>query len=256
MKIGVCIGNKPELIEKVKNAGFDYAELNCGQIAAATKEELDALKAVGLPLLCANCFIGLRVVGDERDDEAIKEYIERLMSKCAYLGVECTVFGSSGARRIPQGGSYEKNVEEVVSFLRDIVAPVAEKYNITVAIEPLRKAECNFINTVEEGVKIAKLVNRPSIKVLGDCLHMYAENEPFEKMVEYSSFMYHAHASNPCPVNSEHARVFPAPGDKFNQDLFMLPVIKSSITHCSVEASCKDFHEDLKKAYEIMKKYR
>ena len=32
--------------------------------------------------------------------------------------------------------------------------PVAEKYDIPVAIEPLRPEECNAINTVDDGVEI------------------------------------------------------------------------------------------------------
>lgn len=253
MLIGVCTGNHPSRIQKVKDAGFDYAELNCGAIAKSTKEELDALKAVGLPLLCANCFTGLKVVGDERNDDDLKEYVERMMSKAAYLGIKTTVYGSSGSRKIPEGWTKEKAWEQVVSFLKDIVAPVAEKYDITVAIEPLRPAECNCINTVKDGIEIAKRVNHPRIRVLADVFHMVDQNESIADLATYAPYLYHAHISTPYPEGFEQNRIFPKLSHPFDHAVFVNAIHKAGVKTCSIEATDVEFESDVTDAFEVMK---
>ncbi len=93
MKIGVCCGTDVEKMKYIKSVGYDYAESNCQEIAKADDKKIEALKAVGLPILAANCFISLRVVGEEKDEAAIAEYIEKLFSKSKRLGLSYLVFG-------------------------------------------------------------------------------------------------------------------------------------------------------------------
>ena len=255
MLIGVCTGNNPENIKKVKNAGFDYAELNCKAIAASTQEELDTLKEIGLPFLAANCFIDLAVVGEERDDAALREYIDTMMKKGNYLGVKTMVYGSSGSREVPSNMTKKEAWVQVASFLRDIVAPACEKYDITVAIEPLRERECNCINTVKEGIEIAKMVNHPRITVLADVFHMYEQGDSLEAIASYP-LMSHAHTSNPDGRPEREGRYYPKKSDKFNQDLFILPCIEAGIEKCSIEANVIDLEKDLADAFEVLKKYR
>ena len=159
MKFGVCVGTSVEKMKYIKEIGFDYAESHCQDIVRATPETLEEIKATGLPVVAANCFIGLRVVGEEKDEAAIREYLETLFERASYLGLKYLVFGSSGARRIPDGMSLEEGREEIVYFLRELVAPLAEKYNVPVAIEPLRPQECNAINTIADGAEFAKRTN-------------------------------------------------------------------------------------------------
>ena len=85
MKIGVCCGTDVEKIRYIKSLGYDYAESHCQEIVKADDQKIEALKATGLPILAANCFISLRVVGEEKDEAAIKEYLEKLFSKASRL---------------------------------------------------------------------------------------------------------------------------------------------------------------------------
>lgn len=257
MKFGVCVGTDIEKMKYIKSLGYDYAESHCQQIASKPIEHLDEMKATGLPVVAANCFIGLRVVGEERDDEAIKEYLEKLFKNASYLGLEYLVFGSSGARRIPDGMSLEEGREQIVDFLKNLVVPCAEKYNLPVAIEPLRPQECNAINTIDDGVEIAKKVNSPYVKVLADVAHMFCQNEDFAKILTYKDWIVHAHTSNPDPAPElDKKRIYPKEGDAFNQADFIEPLKAIGVEHCSVEADVLDFEEDAKNAYKILSELR
>lgn len=257
MKIGVCCGTDIEKMKYIKAVGYDYAESHCQEIAKADDEKIESLKAVGLPILAANCFISLRVVGEEKDEAAIADYLEKLFSKAKRLGLLYLVFGSSAARRIPEGMTLEQGRAEIVDFLKNLVVPVAEKYDIPVAIEPLRPEECNAINTVADGVEIAEKVGSPYIRVLVDVAHMYVQNEPMESLLEYKGWLIHAHTSNPDPApETGRKRIYPAADDAFSQKSFFEPLKAVGVETCSIEAEVIDFEQDVKNAYEILKDLR
>ncbi len=257
MKFGVCLGADVEKMKIAKALGYDYCESNCGDIVKKPIEHIEEMKAVGLPVWAANCFIGLRVVGNERDDEKIAEYLETLFSRGAQLGIKLFVFGSSGARKIPEGMSLGEGRAQIVDFLKNLVVPVAEKYNIPVAIEPLRPAECNAINTIADGVKIAKAVDSPYIKVLADVKHMYEQGEDFNLLRELKGMIIHAHTSNPDPdPTAGPKRIFPKEGDGFNQADFIEPLKAIGVEQCSVEAGVIDFEADAKAAIELLAQFK
>ncbi len=257
MKFGVCVGTDIEKMNLIKEIGYDYAESHCQEIAKADKDKLDAMKATGLPVVSANCFIGMRILGEEKDEAKIKEYLEALFKNASYLGLKHLVFGSSGARRIPEGMSLEDGRAEIVVFLKNLVVPVAEKYNLPVAIEPLRPEECNAINTVADGVEIAKKVNSPFVKVLADVAHMYVQNESMESLLDYKGWVIHAHTSNPDPDSSlDCKRIYPKAGDEFSQASFINALKSIGVETCSIEANVIDFESDVKEAYEVLKGLR
>ncbi len=254
MKIGACVGANAESMRIIKKIGFDYAEGHSQDIVKKPMEYIEEMKATGIPMLAANCFIGLRVVGEERDDEKIKEYLEELFKRGAYLGIKYFVFGSSGARRIPEGMSLEEGRAQIVDFLKRLVVPVAEKYNIRVAIEPLRPAECNAINTVADGIEVAKKVDSPYVKVLADVKHMYEQNEDFKLLYDYKGWVIHAHTSNPDPDPSlNKKRIYPKAGDKFDQRDFIEPLKAIGVECVSIEADVIDFPADAAEAYKILR---
>lgn len=257
MKFGVCVGTDIEKMKYIKSLGYDYAESHCQEIARKDKEYLDEMKSTGLPVVAANCFIGMRIVGEEKDEAKIKEYLETLFENASYLGLEYLVFGSSGARRIPEGMSLEEGRAQIVDFLKNLVVPLAEKYNLPVAIEPLRPEECNAINTIADGVEIAKRVDSPYVKVLADVAHMFVQNENMESLLDFKDWVVHAHTSNPDPDPSlDCKRIYPKIGDKFSQASFVNALKAIGVEHCSIEANVLEFDSDAKDAYEVLKELR
>ncbi len=254
MKFGVCVGTDIEKMKVIKEIGYDYAEGHCQEIAKKDKEYLDAMKATGLPMVAANCFIGLRIMGEEKNEAEVKAYLEKMFENVAYLGLKYLVFGSSGARRIPDGMSLEEGRAQIIDFLKNDVVPLAEKYNITIAVEPLRPEECNAINTVADGVEIAKAVASPRVKVLADVAHMYVQNESMESLLDYRGWIVHAHTSNPAPDPSlGHKRIYPVASDEFSQADFVNALKEIGVEYCSIEANAIEFESDARNAYEVLK---
>ena len=97
------------------------------------------------------------------------EYLERALSRAHALGIELAVFGSGGARGVPEGFSYAEAWRQIASFLRR-AADYGRKYGIAIAIEPLRREECNILNYVSEAVLLSALLDLPEIGALGDTL--------------------------------------------------------------------------------------
>lgn len=257
MKFGVCVGTDIERMKMMKAVGYDYAEGHCQEIAKKDRVYLDEMLATGLPMIAANCFIGLRIVGEEKDEAAVREYLAKLFENASYLGLKYLVFGSSGARRIPEGMSLEEGRAQIVDFLKNDVLPLAEKHNIIIAIEPLRPEECNAINTVADGVEIAKKIGSPYIKVLADVAHMYVQNESTDSLLEYKGWLVHAHTSNPAPAPSlGRKRIYPKKGDGFGQASFVNALKEIGVEHCSIEAEVIDFESDIENAYEILKELK
>ena len=257
MKIGVCTGTNTERMRIAKEVGFDYVESHCQDLVKASLAELDAMTAIGIPILTANCFIGLPVVGPDRDDAAIKAYLEDLFARTEAVGIGCLVFGSGGARSHPASMSSEEGLKQVESFLCDHVLPVAERYRLPVAIEPLRRQECNCINTVAEGAALAAKIGSPYIRVLADVFHMLAANEPFESLPQYRDLLIHIHTSNPTPDPSLGPnRVYPKADDAFRQADFLLPSIAAGVETCSIEAGVLDFVSDAEAALAVLSVYR
>lgn len=258
MKFGVCVGTDIERMKYMKSLGYDYAESHCQELVNKPFEHIEAMKEVGLPVLAANCFIGLRVVGPEKHEAAIAEYLEKLFERASYLGLKYLVFGSSAARRIPEGMSLEEGRAEIVEFIKKFIVPLCEKYKtLTVAIEPLRPEECNAVNTVADGIEIAKQVDSPYVKVLADVAHMYVQNEDLELLREYKDVVVHAHTSNPDPDASlNRKRIYPKADDAFLQASFIEPLKAAGVELCSIEAEVIDFDVDAKEAIEILGKLR
>lgn len=260
MKIGVCIGTDIEKAKYAKELGYDYVESHCQNIAKMTYEELDDFKNCGIPVFSANCFIGLRVIGPNKNPDEINTYLDTMFEKANYLGIKICVFGSSGARNIRDDEppmSTEQAYDEIASFLREFVVPRCEKYDICVAIEPLRKAESNVINTIEEGVKVAEKTGSDYIKVLCDVKHMVEENDSFDNINKYASWLIHAHTSNPFPdASTGKKRIYPREGDSFDQSLFFLPLVNQGVQQCAIEADVIDFKIDAAEAILALKKFR
>ncbi len=253
MKFGVCVGADIEKMKLIKAIGYDYAESHCQEIAGKDKDYLDEMKKTGLPVVAANCFIGFRIVGEEKNYAEIDAYLKKLFENASYLGLEYLVFGSSGARRIPEGMSLEEGREEIVDFLKNHVVPLAEKYNIPVAIEPLRPEECNAINTIDDGVEVAEKVASPLIKVLADVAHMFVQNEDMSKLLEYKGMIIHAHTSNPAPAEElNRKRIYPTENDSFRQADFIAPLKEIGVETCSIEAEVIDFEKDVREAYKVL----
>jgi sugar phosphate isomerase/epimerase len=128
------------------------------------------------------------------DTSAILKYAETSFRRAHVAGIGIIVLGSGKARQIPEGFSGQEARRQFVELCRKM-APLAEKYKVTIVLEPLNKEECNFINSVAEGGDIVKEVNHPNFLLLADLYHMSKEGESPESILRYGHLLRHVHVA-------------------------------------------------------------
>ncbi|NLP48109.1 MAG: sugar phosphate isomerase/epimerase [Clostridiales bacterium] len=241
MKFGACVGLDEEKILTMKELGFDYFETHLGDLAALSDRDFsdftEKVETIGLPCEASNCFIpsDYPLVGEARDYKKIDKYVLHALDRAHKIGIKVSVFGSSAARKIPQGVSEDKAFEQIVFFLADIVSPIAESFGIEIAIEPLNKKECAWINSLEFANRISQAADKDNIKILADLYHMHAEGENVSEIIRLGNKVVHAHIANPV------GRLYPSETDGFDYIPFLKALNGAAVSRCSIEASNKDF---------------
>ena len=253
MKFGVCIGGDSTKIAISKRLGFDYVE-SCFSLLADENEApynnfQQALKENGIPCISVNCFLpgSLKVTGPVVDWDALSAYVERGMRRGAELGVKKVVFGSSGARDIPEGFPFDEAIRQICKFLTDIVSPLAEQYGIIVVLEPLSPNDTNVIRSLREGAELVAAVNKENVLLLGDLYHMYNVNDGESDVRMMKGLLKHAHISEP------QKRIYPAAGDAYDYRAFIEALEYAGCETCSVEARTDDFETDAEKAIAVLR---
>ncbi len=164
----------------LKAAGAEFLTGSVGDFLMPDKPEADFEKNLAkytdlpLPILACNGFIRpahLKCVGPEANHDQILEWSDTSFRRLKKAGGKFIVFGSAGARKLPDGWPREKADEQFVSLLK-AMGPLAEKHGVTVTIEQLRKEECNYINTISRGAELIRAAGHPNIRLLADLYHM------------------------------------------------------------------------------------
>ena len=211
MRFGCCLnmlstqpdGTGAEHLDTLKAAGYDYVELPLAEMCAMPESDLLRLreKLASLDLSCETCnnFFPktFRLTGADAEPARAAEYAARALALAASLGAKRVVFGSGPAKNVPDGFPISSGYEQIVCLLQTI-APIAAEQGITIAIEPLRKAECNLINTFAEGCRLAEDAAHPNVKVLVDYYHFAVEQEPMENLRTLGEkWLTHVHFAEP-----------------------------------------------------------
>ena len=255
MKFGACTAF--ENMEAAKKAGFSYIECALSQLAEMEEEAFLALaekiKEAPVPVLCCNGFMPgtIKVTGPDWEEAKIRAYLDKALARASAIGVKTAVFGSGASRNVPQGWSYEKAWQQLAAFFK-IAAEYAEKYDVRIAIEPLRRQECNIVNLVSEAVLLAAWVDSPCIGVLADTFHMLASGEPWEAMTNAGEKLWHVHIS--CPLADMSSRIYPQVSDGFDyREVLSVLTAMEYQGNVSVEAGTQDFEKEAEAAAACLK---
>ena len=191
MKFGVCAGI--DALPTAAEAGCDYLEMGFATVAAlpdeAFREVLDKVEASPIRVEAMNGFLPgtMRLTGPEADHEQPLPFITKGFSRAKALGAQVVVFGSGGARSVPEGFPMEAAKEQMAAFARKAAA-CAREAGIRLALEPLSRHECNFLHTVKEGLEIYHMAGEPEgLCVLADLYHMASNGEDFSGILEARS---------------------------------------------------------------------
>jgi sugar phosphate isomerase/epimerase len=186
-----------------RDFGFDYYEPEVAEIAQMDDAQFAAWKerVVASPIRCRSfrSFIRrLQVVGENvsAHEEELKDYLEQNLDRCRQLGGRIVVWGSAGSRKVPDGFDRDKAWQQIQSFLH-LAGDIAQKNNLIIAIEPLRKQESNIINTAEQALQLVHEVNHSNVKMIVDFYHLRQENEDPDVIRLAQKEIVHLHFANP-----------------------------------------------------------
>ncbi|MGI6254104.1 MAG: sugar phosphate isomerase/epimerase family protein [Acutalibacter sp.] len=215
MKFGCCTSLWEDTILQVAGVGADYAEVGfSGCLPGRTLEQIRdrgaQLEETGIRVEAMNGFFpgDLRLTGPEADPSAVDRYLEENLPKAAALGVEVVVFGSGGARRVPNGFPKEEAFAQLVELGREHIGPALGAYGITCCLEPLNPLECNIFTTTEESFELVRQVDHPNFQLLVDLYHFDMSQEQLSQIPGYRGHLCHTHIAS-----AKNARQIPMPGD-------------------------------------------
>ena len=243
-----------ELIKMIKEAGFDFVEMRAMLVESLSDEEFEKLAnlleelQLGCEVSCALFPRTLRVTGKDVDEKAIEAYLEKTFARLKRLGAKKVVFGSAPARALDEETTQDMGYEQISKICKEIIVPACEKYDITVVMEPLRAAACNFINTLADGMRVVNAVNHPRIQLLGDTIHMMSNNDNPEDVVNFKDSLKHVHIA-------ELERMLPEDGySEFVQTVINNLVKTGYEGTISFETKNGEGLESMKKALALLKK--
>ena len=259
MKLGVC--TSPEQLATAAACGYDYIEANfCWVTELSDEEYRDCTARVEkspIKVEAYNCFFSgafpiYAENGDQTDILAqVADYCEKGFSRAAAWGGKIAVIGSGWVRRIPEGMTREQIEPQFVRILT-VCGEIAQKYGMRVVVEPLSCKDCNYINLVSEGVKVAALSGHPAVGGLVDIYHHHANGEDLAALPAFADLLYHAHYGSPVE------RVSPRPGNE--EHLAAVAAVLRQCPHLeriSLECTIKpDFETGLKTARPLLEVFK
>lgn len=254
MEIGICAGI--DQAAYAAKAGYDYIELPlCGLAALSDKEYIEnrkTLERAGLPCRAFNLLLpgGMKILGGESDRGELEKYAESAFKRAADLGGTVVVFGSGGARRIPDGMSRDEAWKQMQEVSR-LFGAAAEKYGLKIVLEPLNRGETDLLNTVSEGMDMVREIGDKSVRLLADYYHMQIEEESVDVLIHAAPCLEHCHIA--CGAD----RRFPSGRDEEVCRKFLGALRAAGYAgRLSVEGVTSRFEEDAAESLIVLKKWK
>lgn len=253
MRFGICYS--PDQSLALAEAGYDFVEWPMSRTVGEMDEEAyQSLRNLARDLPIApeawNVMLpkSIMVVGPDADHTGMKHYVETAMSRAAELGGQVVVFGSGGSRAVPDAWPREEAVQQFEDACR-IAGDVAAQNRITIAIEPLRRAETNLVNSVSEAAVIVKRVGHSSVQLLSDLYHVAQEDEPLRDTGAAATVLAHVHIAAP------YSRAMPHPGeaDSMYQEYFRILQRSGYNQRISIECSPRPTVDEAAEGLEYLK---
>ena len=135
-------------------------------------------------------------------DEAVwrhtRDYLSALLDLCSDLGGKVLVLGSPNQRSVPKDQTYDGAWKRAVDLLGSVLDQ-AGKLGLTICFEPLSPVETDFINTVDEGMKMVRQIDHPSFKIHLDVKAMCSEGRPVGDIIRSvtADEIGHFHVNDP-----------------------------------------------------------
>ena len=206
-------------LDLLERWGFDYCEPSVARVMALGDAEFEAARSRAalsrVHVEAMNSFVpaDLKIVGPDVDRSRLDTYVAAALARAEQLQARIVVFGSGGARRIPEGFPRARAWTQLRDFLRAAGDEIERrKHGMVIGIEALRKAESNVVNTSAEAHRLALDADHPTVRVIVDFFHLTVEGESPTIVRRIKDHLVHCHFSNPVQGRSFPRDVSECPG--------------------------------------------
>jgi sugar phosphate isomerase/epimerase len=186
----------------VRQAGWDFVEENVQTVFRGTEPdekytETAQLQSAALPVSAANCLVpgNLKITGPAVDREALRSYMANVLRRAGQVGCRTLVFGSGGARQIPEGWDKARATDQIIDFGK-MIARMAHEQGVTIALEHLCLKECNIVNTLAEELHITRAVKHANFQCLVDTYHLWTDGIPLSELEPLLPYIRHVHLAD------------------------------------------------------------
>ena len=215
--IGICTDftNLPD----AHALGYDYVEIPLNALTALSEAYFEEFAAwcagSGVRVQAVNGMLpeGLNIVGTDVRAPELHEYLSRAFARCQRLNVRVVTLDAGLARTVPEGFDYPMAWRQLGNFLR-LCQGHARECGLVVAVEPLRKTECNLLNLVSEATLLSGLLQLGNVGVAANTGAMAMAAEPVTALSQCGNSLCHVHVEHPL------TRRMPREGD--GEDWFKL----------------------------------
>ena len=189
------------LFRQFKRWGFDGVE-----IAVENPSDLDPVcvrrqldrSGLACTSLCA-CFPPARDLrGTPTQQAAAVRYVRQLIDMAEVLGttiIAGPLYSATGRANAVARTEYQRQWRTVTRHLRTICAHARQRGKV-ICLEPLNRFETDFLNTVDQGLRMIGDVGSPALKLLLDTFHMNIEEKNIAAAVRRAGgHIGHIHAS-------------------------------------------------------------
>jgi D-psicose/D-tagatose/L-ribulose 3-epimerase len=189
------------LFRKFKQWGFDGVEIAVEDPAhfdpVYVRKKLDASGLV-CTSVCA-CFPPMRDLrGTRRQQFASVSYLRRLVDIADTFGtgvIAGPLYSATGRAEAVAKRDYNRHWKTVVRHLKTICDQANDRGKVF-CLEPLNRFETDFINTVDQGLKLIDDIGSPALKLLLDTFHMNIEEKDIGAAIRRAGDRIgHIHAS-------------------------------------------------------------
>jgi sugar phosphate isomerase/epimerase len=195
-----------ERAAEMHQAGLNYIEAQLVPMKLEDDQAFEEAKArlrdLPLPALAMSYLFphDFRLVGVEKEESRNRAYFARVVEMLALAQSRIVVLGSGWTRNIPTGWTQAQTEDEFLHALT-WCADALTGVGATLVIEPLNTKESNLVNSVADGVRLARQLNRVEVRGLADFYHMDEEHEPLATLSEQGDWVRHIHLADTGRLN-------------------------------------------------------
>tara|TARA_Y100000768_G_C23962143_1_gene675966 strand:- start:347 stop:1147 length:801 start_codon:yes stop_codon:yes gene_type:complete len=135
-----------------------------------------------------------QLFSDKTSRTNLINYLKNIMIFCADLEGNQVVYGSPKSRKL-----FNFNYKEATNISLDVFNELSEfgkKINVYFCVEPLDKIECDFLNTYNEAIELAKKVNSDYFKINFDTKTFFYSKENLKTFDKDFEFFQHFQISD------------------------------------------------------------